>query len=154
MKFSIFVINAAWVAIVQAWSHEWHSEYDSRWTGQEAQKVIDGSCKVSHVTAFEMSKTKDPIFFSRNGEDHPISPKMVPLNGTAGEQVTNQISISVICLKIVVIILGYYVKFSNLSCNKVGNRWHLIRRHAIFHVRFLPRSKLCNPGFRQSPHQH
>jgi hypothetical protein len=87
MRLSTIVLNAAWVALAQAWSHEWDSDYNLRWTGQDTQKIISESCKVSHMTAFEMSKTKDPIFFSTNGEDHPINPKMVPLNRTAGEQV-------------------------------------------------------------------
>lgn len=73
--------------VVHAWSHEWDSGYDTKWMGQNAQQVIDETCKVSHLTAFQMSKTKDPIFFSTGGLDHPMSPKMLPLNSTAGEQV-------------------------------------------------------------------
>jgi hypothetical protein len=87
MKLSTIVQNAAWIAVAQSWSYEWNSVYDSIWTGKDAQKIIDESCEVSHTTAFEMSKTKDPIFFSTDGATHPISPKLVPLNGTGGEQV-------------------------------------------------------------------
>lgn len=64
--------------------------WNASWFEQGSQHVLGPGggveCTISHLTAFEMSKTKDPIFFSTGGEDHFISPKMRPLNRTAGEQ--------------------------------------------------------------------
>jgi hypothetical protein len=87
MKISNLILKGLWILGAQAWSHEWDSEYETKWQGQNSQKFINADCKVSRMGAFDMSKTKDPIFMSSNGEDHPISPKLVPLNSTAGEQV-------------------------------------------------------------------
>ncbi|KAH3920888.1 diels-alderase phmD [Parastagonospora nodorum] len=76
------------VSSVKAWSYGWPEEWGSKWLPTGSQTVIGSSdsCKTSHLTAFEMSKSKDPIFFSTGGLDNFISPKMRPLNGTAGEQ--------------------------------------------------------------------
>jgi len=79
------------ITSAQAWNYGWPEEWESKWLTPQAQQqaVLGGDsngCKVSKLDAFEMSKTKDPIFFSTGGLDHFISPKMVPLNGTAGEQ--------------------------------------------------------------------
>ena len=85
MKLSTVLLTAVRIAITQAWNQDWG--FELKWTGLDAERVVDETCKVSHITAFEMSKAKDPIFFSTNGENHPISPKLAPLNSTAGEQV-------------------------------------------------------------------
>ncbi|KAK5996033.1 Diels-Alderase phmD [Cladobotryum mycophilum] len=72
----------------QSLTYDLPAQWNPQWLGSEAQQPLgsDTGCKTSHLTAFEMSKTKDPIFFSTGGEDHFVSPKMLPLNGTAGEQ--------------------------------------------------------------------
>lgn len=155
MKISTLVISAALNAVAQSWSHEWNSDYDFIWTGQDAQKIIDESCKVSHTTAFQMSKTKDPIFFSTNDQTHPISPKLVPLNGTGGEQVLYFIYLSPLTKFSLLFSQCFNQEIhSDMYLNEVGNRRYFIQRHAIIHVRFLPRSKLCHSRLRQPPHQY
>lgn len=76
--------------VADAWEYGWPQEWESKWLSSSAQQPLWGAdsslCQVSRLTAYEMSKTKDPIFFSTGGLDHFVSPKMRPLNGTAGEQ--------------------------------------------------------------------
>ncbi|KAH8168085.1 hypothetical protein CIB48_g160 [Xylaria polymorpha] len=86
LPLSLFSIASATSAY--AWEYGWPDEWGPKWLSPSDQQVLgaDNGCKVSRLTAFEMSKTKDPIFFSTGGLDHFVSPKMLPLNGTAGEQ--------------------------------------------------------------------
>lgn len=84
----LILISYILVAAAHGWTYDWPSGWESKWLHSGAQQALgsDSGCKISHLTAFEMSKTKDPIFFSSGGLDHFVSPKMVPLNSTAGEQ--------------------------------------------------------------------
>ncbi|KAI9693985.1 MAG: hypothetical protein M1822_003256 [Bathelium mastoideum] len=88
MAVSHFLISFLLLLLVQAWDYDWPSSWESRWLDPSAQQTLgdEGNCTTSHLTAFEMSKTKDPIFFSTGGLDGFLSPKMLPLNSTAGEQ--------------------------------------------------------------------
>jgi hypothetical protein len=76
------------IASAEAWSYGWPEEWGSKWlpSGYEAALDSNDSCTISHITAFDMQKSKDPIFFSTGGLDNFISPKMRPLNSTVGEQ--------------------------------------------------------------------
>jgi len=67
-----------------AWSETWLGDW-------KQQQIVLGSditalCTVSHVTAFEMSKGRAPVFFSTSPTDDFELPKIVPMNETAGEQ--------------------------------------------------------------------
>ncbi|KAI9708164.1 MAG: hypothetical protein M1820_004118 [Bogoriella megaspora] len=83
-----FLISFALFTVARSWTYEWPSAWESKWLDPGAQQAlgVSSECKTSHLTAFEMSKTKDPIFFSMGGLDDFLSPKMLPLNKTAGEQ--------------------------------------------------------------------
>jgi hypothetical protein len=77
------------ISAAHGWLYDWPSEWESKWRlnpGAQQALLSDTSCKVSRLTAFEMQKSKDPIFFSTGGLDHFLSPKFLPLNRTAGEQ--------------------------------------------------------------------
>lgn len=77
------------VAVVYGWSYDWPSAWESKWKldpGAQQTLLSDTSCKVTRLTAYEMQKSNDPIFFSTGGLDHFLSPKIYPLNKTAGEQ--------------------------------------------------------------------
>lgn len=74
-----------------AWQFDWPTEWSDKWTlgtGHTQQAILgDESCKVSHIGAFEMQKTREPaIFFGSGGKHHPLSPKLIPLNSTGAEQ--------------------------------------------------------------------
>nr|A0A7L8UVG6.1 RecName: Full=Diels-Alderase ffsF; AltName: Full=Cytochalasans biosynthesis cluster protein ffsF; Flags: Precursor [Aspergillus flavipes]QOG08948.1 FfsF [Aspergillus flavipes] len=69
----------------QSITYDLPSQWDHQWLTQQPLGS-DTTCTTSHLTAFQMSKTKDPIFFSTGGTDPFLSPKMLPLNSTAGEQ--------------------------------------------------------------------
>lgn len=86
MYCSRFLVSTLFAAAAYSWTYDWPSSGDTQWLDGNMQQVIGVSCTTSHLTAFQMSKTKDPIFFSTSGTDHFVSPKMLPLNGTAGEQ--------------------------------------------------------------------
>lgn len=66
---------------VEDWLGEW---------SQQEQVVLGSTitqaCEVSHVTAFEMSKGRAPVDFSTSPTHDFELPKIVPMNGTAGEQ--------------------------------------------------------------------
>ncbi|KAK3385179.1 hypothetical protein B0H63DRAFT_432924 [Podospora didyma] len=55
--------------------------------GSESNAAVNSDgCEVSHVTAFEISKGRAPVFFSTSAKDHFELPKISPMNETAGEQ--------------------------------------------------------------------
>jgi len=86
MYCSRFLVWTLFAAAGYSWTYDWPSSGDTQWLDGNMQQVIGVSCTTSHLTAFQMFKTKDPIFFSTSCTDHFVSPKMLPLNGTAGEQ--------------------------------------------------------------------
>ena len=73
-------------ASVVGWSYDWPAGWETKWIDQSSQISLSSDCKTSHLTQFEMQKSDAPIFFSTSGTDHFASPKMLPLNRTAGEQ--------------------------------------------------------------------
>jgi len=80
---------SCFIAVAHAWSYHWPSEWESKWnlgSGVQQKLLTDSSCKVTRITASEMQTSNDPIFFSMGGLDHFLSPKIYPLNKTAGEQ--------------------------------------------------------------------
>ncbi|KAI1174423.1 hypothetical protein F4777DRAFT_579978 [Nemania sp. FL0916] len=84
-------LHLLFIASAHAWEYGWLEEWGPNWLPPTSQQQVLGSsssssCKISRLTAFEMSKTKDPIFFSTGGLDAFASPKMAPLNSTVGEQ--------------------------------------------------------------------
>lgn len=82
------LVSSLLVIAARSWTYDLPLQWDSKWLEPGVQQSLgnDAGCKISHLTAFQMSKTRDPIFFSTGGLDHFLSPKMLPLNSTAGEQ--------------------------------------------------------------------
>ena len=66
------------------WTDDWLGEWKRDQTVLGVNNT-DG-CHISHVTAFEMSKGRKPVFFSTEPTDNFELPKIVPMNETAGEQ--------------------------------------------------------------------
>jgi hypothetical protein len=161
-------------SLVRGWEYEWPSEWDGKWADESTQQGLGDGCKINHLTAFEMSKTKDPVFFSTGGADNFVAPKILPLNGTGGEQVcfnSHTLSYFDQCfsfflepLPLVAAVrdtsppplpsLFSFLKQTNLiTFTTVGIRRDLRRRQARFRLRLLPRSQLRNPRLRQLARQ-
>lgn len=71
--------------LVRCWQYDWPEEWNQYWPSNLNTSVND-ACNISHLTAFEMEKTRRPVFFGSDPLDDPESPKMLPLNTTGGEQ--------------------------------------------------------------------
>lgn len=59
---------------------------DDIWSDGGWQHPVTDDCTTSHLTAYEMQKGREPVFFSTSPHDDPEAPKMLPLNSTGGEQ--------------------------------------------------------------------
>ena len=71
--------------LVRCWQYDWPERWNQYWPSDLDTSVND-ACTISHLTAFEMEKTRRPVFFGTDPLDDPESPKMLPLNTTGGEQ--------------------------------------------------------------------
>jgi hypothetical protein len=80
-----------------SWDYGWPSEWDSKWLAgatpdaslqfpSSSLGTSDSDCVTSHLTAYEMEKGRKPINFTTDPLDHPLNPKILPLNSTGGEQ--------------------------------------------------------------------
>lgn len=69
----------------RCWEYGWPADWQVHWPADWLQSVSDG-CSVSHLTAYEMEKGRDRVYFSTSPLDDPEAPKMLPLNSTGGEQ--------------------------------------------------------------------
>ena len=84
-----FSLRTFWSLHLAIWAHCWQYDWPGRWNAYwpyELDTSTNDGCTVSHLTAFEMEKTRRPIFFGTDPLDDPESPKMLPLNSTGGEQ--------------------------------------------------------------------
>lgn len=70
---------------VHCWQYGWPNKWDKYWPS-DLDTSVDDECTINHLTAFEMGKTRKPVFFGADPLDDPESPKMLPLNTTGGEQ--------------------------------------------------------------------
>ena len=71
--------------LARCWQYDWPERWNQYWPSDLDTSVND-ACTISHLTAFEMEKTRRPVFFGSDPLDDPESPKMLPLNTTGGEQ--------------------------------------------------------------------
>lgn len=83
--FAIALYSWCLIASVCGWNFDWPDRWNHYWPSQPANFSDDG-CTTNHLTAFEMEKTRKPVFFGADPLDDPESPKMLPLNSTGGEQ--------------------------------------------------------------------
>ncbi len=68
------------------WLGDWKRDGQTVLLGPNSTNSESEACELSHVTAFEMSKGRAPVFFSTSPTDNFEQPKIVPMNDTAGEQ--------------------------------------------------------------------
>ena len=68
------------------WLEDWKRDGQTVLLRPNTTNSESEACELSHVTAFEMSKGRAPVFFSTSPTDNFEQPKIVPMNGTAGEQ--------------------------------------------------------------------
>ena len=73
------------MTLVRCWQYDWPERWNQYWPSDVNTSVND-ACTISHLTAFEMEKTRRPVHFGSDPLDHPESPMMLPLNTTGGEQ--------------------------------------------------------------------
>ena len=87
---SVCAIQTGTDDVAAHWADDWLGDWK-----RDGQTVLFGpnntnsdpeACELSHVTAFEMSKGRAPVFFSTSPTDNFEQPKIVPMNDTAGEQ--------------------------------------------------------------------
>lgn len=66
---------------INAWEYGWLPKVQ-----QNAQVTLNGDCKTSRMTAFEVAKQNEDIWISTSPLDDIEAPKILPLNATSGEQ--------------------------------------------------------------------
>ena len=77
-----YILYAPWAT---CWAYAWTKTVDKYWPA-DLDTSVNTECTISHLTAFEMEKTRKPIYFATHPLEDPESPKMLPLNTTGGEQ--------------------------------------------------------------------
>jgi hypothetical protein len=72
---------------IKAWEYDFPEAWESQWSGSSQVAFgSSGSCKTSHMTAFETAKSSAEIWLSTSPLDDFEAPKILPLNSSTGEQ--------------------------------------------------------------------
>lgn len=79
--FSFLLLLSAAAGWEYGWPTDWQQHWPDSW-----QQTPSEDCSVSHLTAYEMEKGREPVYFSTSPLDDFEAPKMLPLNSTGGEQ--------------------------------------------------------------------
>lgn len=80
-----FICSSHFTTWGACWQYDWPDRWGQYWPSELDTSREDG-CISSHLTAFEVEKTRKPVFFGTDPFQDPESPKMLPLNTTGGEQ--------------------------------------------------------------------